>query len=227
MKPIGILETTRKNKSGSFFLKDLPYLNLKDLHNINYDNTLLIITAGLIDLHSHIIKNQLYYFNIIHKKSIEFYDYFKNKRNYKKIKNAINLLKDNKSKKILIKKIQNIIDGVFTDGALKEDGPYFNNEIIGNPKKNKIKNFIYAGAFDGKHIDRFIKNSDNSKVYAFEPSPKMFQKLKKKYLNRTNIIINNSLLYDKEIKLKFNDDMINKGLSASIGRKSNLVIIII
>ena len=37
-----------------------------------------------------------------------------------KIKNAISLLKDNKSKKN--KKKQNIIDGVFTDGALKEDG---------------------------------------------------------------------------------------------------------
>ena len=52
----------------------------------------------------------------------------------------------------------------------------FNNEIVGNPKK--IKSKFYAGAFDGKHIDRFIKNSDNSKIYAFEPSPKI-KKLKK------------------------------------------------
>ena len=219
-KPIGILETTRKSKSGSFFLKDLPYLTLKDVHKIGYDKSLIIITAGLIDLHSQIVKNQLYYFNIIHKKSIEYYDHFKNKKNKDKIKKIVKILKDKKSKKIIVKKIQNIIDGIFTDNNLKDNGPYFNNDIVQNPKRENIKNFLYAGAFDGKHIDRFLQNSKNGKVFAFEPSKIMFDKLKKKYSKQTNVILNNSLLYDRKIRLKFNDDQINKGLSASINRKT-------
>ena len=219
-KPLGVIETRRDVKIGQNFINDLPFVSLEDVYKVGYDNCIIIITAGLIDLYSDIIKNELFYFKIIHKKSIEFWEYFSS--NAISFTSILNNLYDEKSKKIYIKRLQNIIDGIFLDPNLFDAGPYFNNDLINFSINKKINNFLYAGAFNGKHLDRFLNNNKNGKICAFEPSLKMYNFLIKKYHSNSNINIKNNLLWNKNEKIKFNDDEANNGLAASIYNNETL-----
>ena len=213
-KPIGILETTRKVKLKSDFLKGIPFISLNDLKKFGPDNTLIIITAGILELYAQVIKNELYYFKITHKKSVEFYSsILKNQKKYFK---AFNLLKEKKSKDIFKKKINNIINSVFIDNALQTStNPYIPNEFFNYRTK---KNIIYAGAFNGNIIDQILKVKDFN-ILAFEPSKIQYQNLIKKYKNNKNVTIQNKLLHENNKFFNFNDDMLNNGLSASVNRK--------
>jgi FkbM family methyltransferase len=218
-KPIGIIETRRNINIGDEFLKGLPFMSMDDVISIGYDNCIIIITAGLLDLYSDIIKNELFYYKIIHKKSIEYYDYYLN--NNIDFQKNISFLNDDQSKKIFAERLQNILDGNFINPSLSTP-PYFLNDIIGSPSQQKINNFLYAGAFNGKHVDRFLINNPKGKVCAFEPSINMFQYLKKKYQNNNSVILFNNLLWNNNDKIRFNDDYASGGLSASIFNPESL-----
>ena len=201
------------------FLGKYKYLSPKDLSKFPSDRTLIIITAGLLDLYSEIVKNKLFYFNIIHKKSIEFYHYFKSKN--KIINQNLSYLDDKKSKFIYLQKLNNIISGNFVDTNIYSSCQYLNNDLIQNGKK--IKKIIYAGAFDGYNMDRFLKLNKKIIINAFEPSSKMYRFLKNKYKKNNDIKIFNSLLWSQnDLDIRFNDDSKNEGLSASVINSASL-----
>jgi FkbM family methyltransferase len=221
-KPLGIIETKRKVVNGQNFIENLPFVSLEEVYKVGYDNCIIIITAGLIDLYSEVIKNELFYYKIVHKKSIEFWEYFKsNKISFSSI---LENLYDEKSKSVYINRLQNVIDGNFLDTNLFDVGPYFNNDLITSPVNEKINNFLYAGAFNGKHLDRFVDNNKNvgGGIYAFEPSIRMYNFLVKKYHLNKKITIKNNLLWNKNEKIKFNDDEVNNGLGASVTKNKLL-----
>ena len=219
-KPLGIIETRRDVKIGQNFIDDLPFVSLEEVYKVGYDNCIIIITAGLIDLYSDIIKKELFYYKIIHKKSIEFWEYFSS--NEVSFFSILDNLYDEKSKKSYIKRLQNVIDGNFLDSYLFDTGPYFNNDLINFSMRKKINNFLYAGAFNGKHLDRFINNNKNGNICAFEPSLKMYNFLIRKYRSNKNVNIKNNLLWNKTEKIKFNDDEVNNGLAAAISNNETL-----
>jgi len=59
------------------------------------------------------------------------------------------------------------------------------------------------GANQGQSIERFKKIFANSKIYAFEPIKFEYQKLKKKYQNDPNVILNNCAVGEKAGNEKF------------------------
>ena len=63
-------------------------------------------------------------------------------------------------------------------------------------KQNKLKNdnpilIFDIGANKGQSIDFFLKLYKNVIIYAFEPNPKLYKKIEKKYRNKKNIFIYN------------------------------------
>lgn len=59
-------------------------------------------------------------------------------------------------------------------------------------KKNDV--VIDIGAHLGESIIGFRRYNKDIKIYSFEPNPKIFSKLKKKFINKKNIVLNNYLL---------------------------------
>lgn len=71
-------------------------------------------------------------------------------------------------------------------------------------KEFKIKPVIFdIGANDGQSIERFKKIFPKSTIHSFEPIKECFQNLKKKYLYKKDIILNNIALGSKEKIEKF------------------------
>ena len=85
---------------------------------------------------------------------------------------------------------------------------YGNKKRIINYFKNKFfkeKVVIFdIGSHKGDTVDLFIKNLNVRKIYAFEPNTKLFEKSKKKYFKKENVIINNFALGENNIILKLN-----------------------
>ena len=76
-------------------------------------------------------------------------------------------------------------------------------------KKNfKISSYIDIGAHKGTYIDLFLSNFNLRKVFAFEPQPGIFKKLKKKYkkqsIKKYDFAISNSNGF-KVLKLNKHD----------------------
>ena len=91
------------------------------------------------------------------------------------------MLSDNKSKKTLIAILCYRL--TFQDKYLNrliEKKPYFSKDIV---RLNKNATYVDGGAFDGDSIRQFIIKAKGKykKIIAFEPDPKTFQKLSKKY----------------------------------------------
>ena len=66
--------------------------------------------------------------------------------------------------------------------------------------KNDKPIIFDIGANKGQSIDRFLKIYENSLIHSFEPIPKEFNYLKKKYNNYANIKLNNLALGEKKQK---------------------------
>ena len=70
-------------------------------------------------------------------------------------------------------------------------------------QKKEELNIFDVGANTGQSIERFRKIFPNSKIYSFEPDPKLFKILKNKYENHKNIILKNFGLSDENAKREF------------------------
>ncbi len=208
--PDYICDSTRKiDKSEFDGISILPFENLKKM---DYENTVIILTAGLFDLQSQIIINELYYFPIYHCRSFEVHYFLKeNKTRYETV---LNMLGDENSRQTYRKLFDNIEEGSFFSQSLFQNNAYFGNDIIGKLNDNDV--FAYAGAFNGKHIDRALKNNSNVKIHAFEPSKQWYNYLIDKYKQNSNVSIYNNILWDKKERLRFDVDGANLGLDAHV-----------
>lgn len=146
---------------------------------------------------------------------------FKNK---KKIKYALSLLKDTKSKKIFteIIKFRLTFDKSIFNKIKDDKTEYFDEKII---KLSQKEAFLDGGAYDGDTIKMFIKKSKNifDKIHTFEPDDKSFNQLNK-YLNRLSdkrIISYKIGLGEKKEKLFFTNE---GNLQSKITNKGKILI---
>jgi len=208
--PHCILETTRKPITNS--IHGIPIVDSLENLNLNSENTLIIITAGLLELQGAVVSKEFYYFQMIHRRSIEAYHFLKN--NSKKCDLAISLLADNQSKYIYKKVFENILYGIFWDQSLFSPSPYFGNDLIGRLPDRGI--FVFAGAFNGKHLIRALDNNPKVNILAMEPSKNWYQNLRIKFSNISNIELGNALFWHEKTQLGYDEDSQNNGLGACI-----------
>ena len=208
--PKYVLETTRKPKDT--FVCGIPIIDSLNGLNLNPDNSIIIITAGLMELQGKAVSEEFYYFPMVHRRSIEAFDYFR--KNSEKCDEAISLLTDAESKYIYKKVFQNIINGVLWDQSLYSPSPYFGNNLIDKIPNNGL--FIFAGAFNGKHLVRANRNNSDVSILAMEPSKFWHDKIRSEFSSYKKITIGNALFWDETTKLGYDEDKINNGLGASI-----------
>ena len=213
--PDYICDSTRE--IGQKELEGIPVLPFDELKKMDYKDTVIIITAGLQDLQAKAIPNELYYFPMYHCRSFETYFYLKeNNQAYEKV---LGLLADEKSRNIYKSLFESFINGSFWNQSLYENHPYFGNDIIEKLEDNDC--IAFAGAFNGKHIDRALNNNPKVKFCAFEPNKQWFQYLREKYNENPNIKIYNNILWNEKDCLRFDGDSFNSGLDAHVCKASS------
>jgi len=85
---------------------------------------------------------------------------------------------------------------------LKYEPEYFLSDL----KFGKDEVFIDCGAFIGDTIDEFlIRCPEYKRIVAFEPDIKVFEVLNKRYGNNQKITLINSVVYDKECEILFEE----------------------
>lgn len=198
-------------------IENIPVLAFNDLKKFDYDETIIVVTAGLLDLYAQVVPNELYYFPIYHCRSFEVYDFLK--RNYDRYLNVIQMIDDSHSKNVYESVFKNLLDGSLWCQSIFEPFPYFGNNFVKKMDDNEC--LAFAGAFNGKHIERALSNNNRIKVHAFEPNKYWFEKLQEKYNENTSIHIHNKILWNKKAVLKFDTNESNFGLDAHVCETSD------
>lgn len=207
--PDYVVDSTREIDPAEY--PGVPVANFEQLLNEDPSNTTIVITAGVLDLQAQIIKNELYYFDIMHIRSIETALYLLPRMDQLQI--SVELLATKESRNTYLKVLKNVVDGVFFDPSNFSTSAYFGNGISSLPKTGDL---IFAGAFNGKHVDRFLKESPKLRILAFEPSPYWSKKLSDKYKSDSRVNVSNCLLGSNSELVNYDPDYENHGLAARI-----------
>lgn len=213
--PDYICDSTRQIEEPS--IMDVPVIDFQDVRNMKAADTILVMTAGLLDLPAQVIKSELYYFPMYHCRSFETYFYLQ--KHQDKYQTSLELLADDHSREVYSGCLNGIMQGSLWNQALYEREAYFSNDIIGTLKDNS--QLVFAGAFNGKHIERMLRNNRNIKVDACEPSRRWHAFLTDKFSEYPGVNIHNAILWHKKEKLKFQDDASNEGLDAHVCAESS------
>ena len=208
---VGIFDSTRE-LSGSE-IHGIRIIPSREVKLLSYDKNIIIGCAGLNELYGYIVPEHLFYFKIIHRRALEICEELELPA-LDKLQNNVDLFADDLSKHIYLRRLELILSSVMFDASFKSDGgPYFNNDII----QSLDGRWLYAGAFNGRHLSRALEYQPDQKIVAIEPSPKMFDYLRGKFANNNTIDLKNYLLWSSSgKKIRFNDDSIHQGLGASV-----------
>lgn len=197
-------------------LGSIPAMKFEDLKAEDPNSTTIVITAGLLDLQAQIVHNELYYFEILHIRSIEAALFVS--KHPKELEAALSLLESAASKRTYLTALGNVISGKFLDASIYEPSPYINNSFVAAPEEGTI---LFAGAFNGKHLDRFRKASSEAEILAFEPNPMWFETIVEKFSGDSKVLILNSLLGESTETVHYDPDFENHGLAARIEKRSS------
>ncbi|MEM6626146.1 MAG: FkbM family methyltransferase [Pseudomonadota bacterium] len=209
---IGIFDTRRTVEEEMF--AGLPVLSIEDVWKHLPDDLTLVVSPGLNELYGDIVPRELFYYTIIHRRSIEAAVFIADQAD--DIADNLSLFSDDLSKQTYADRLYDLVRGVMFDRALQASGsPYFNNDLIPALEGG----WLYAGLFNGKHFDRAAKLAqiDAIQLHGVEPSKRMFAFLKDKFKTAPNIALTNAVLWSKSGEaIKFNDDAVHGGLAASV-----------
>lgn len=190
----------------------VPILEFELLKQMKPTDTIIVITAGLLDLQAQVVPNELYYFPMFHCRAFEA-QYFV-RQNQEECRAVRSMLADDKSRRIYDTVLNNYSEGCFWCQSIFENNPYFENDLIeGLSSRDSV---AFAGAFNGKHIDRMLSNNPNVKVHAFEPNRKWYDYLCHKFSDRHNVNIHDAVLWNVNDQLRFDGDVANAGLDAHV-----------
>lgn len=209
--PTYITDSTRELSEKE--IEGVPTLPFQEIKSMNPDTTVIIITAGLLDLQAQVIQNELYYYPMYHFRSFETLFYLR-QEGLEKYNSVLEMFADNKSKATYVELFSSFIKGSFWNQLLFERHPYVNNDVIPQLKDDDC--IAFAGAFNGKHIQRFLANNNNVKVNAFEPNQEWYNYLLNKFSGNPNIKIFNKILWESKGTLGFNQDVFNGGRDAQV-----------
>mgnify|MGYP000930825285 FL=1 len=208
--PYCVCDSTRDVPESELFgVRVLPF---SEVRRMSPEDTVIIITAGLLELQARVVASELYYFPIYHCRTIETYDYLQ--RNMASCDHCLALLADPSSRQIYRRRIENLLAGRLWDQSLYSPNPYFGNDI--NHKLDDSGQLVFAGAFNGKHIERAIANNPEISVSAFEPSTVWSAFLVEKFGDNPRIKINRKILWSENTYLDFDENAANAGLDAHV-----------
>lgn len=147
---------------------------------------------------------QRHYFLIIPLTQIESYFYFS--ENNEKVNQVLYMLADDNSKEYYQNYWRLTLSGIMNYAGIYTPNAYWNNDIV--PKLMNGWDILYAGAFDGKHIDRALKNNADITFHGFEPNQRMYVELCKKYGKANNIKLYPYALNNKKGALSFDPNVL-------------------
>ena len=197
-------------------IRDIRIEPFEEIYKNNPNLTTIVITAGLLDLQAKIVNKELYYYRVVHIRSIEMATYLI--RNLNQFKYTLDKLNSFESKKLYLEVLSNIITGRFFDPSLYSPDSYFGNKFI---EKLEAGTIVFAGAFNGKHISRFIGPNGSIDILAFEPNPNWYNSTREKFSREKRVYLKNALLGSVESQVFFDPDTENHGLSARIEDKKS------
>ncbi|MBE6033254.1 MAG: FkbM family methyltransferase [Clostridiales bacterium] len=150
-----------------------------------------------------IIKYQKHYYCIITLAQLQTYLFVK--RNEEKLEMLEGLFEDAKSKQHYKRYFELFLESGFSFLPIYTPNAYWDNDLIGKLKDGEV--VVYAGAYDGKHIDRALKSNPNAMIHGFEPNTPFAKRLEEKYKYKDNVFIHNYALYDEETVLSFDSSV--------------------
>lgn len=214
-KPDFICDSTRTVGDSEYVI---PSVTLEQLIEMNPEQTTIIVTAGLFDLQAQIIPSELYYFPLYHRRSFEMLHFLENEK--QKLEEVLGMLADEKSKEVYQNVFNAILDGSFIRQSLYTRSAYFGNDLIATLPNNST--VAFAGAFNGKHIERALRNNSSTRFHAFEPNKKWYTFLCDKFRNNNAINIYNRILWKDTTTLAFDGDSLNHGLDAHVAGTADI-----
>lgn len=181
------------------------------------EETIVVMSAvspfGIMsDLQS--LRLQCHYYCIIPLSQLETYYYYTEHQD--DIRTVYDYLEDEKSRQNYEEFWRLSLRGVMNYSSIYTPNAYWNNDLI--PKLQDDDAVIYAGAFDGKHIERALSNNENIIFHGFEPNEIMYHKLQEKYAEMDNVFLYPYALNNKKEVLSFDPSVL---LGAMIVRDDN------
>ena len=208
-KPSFIMDSTRALREEEF---GIPTIEFSAAQETDPTSTLIVITAGLLDLQSHIIRNGLYYHEVIDHRALELYAYLQSHpADYEESRS---LLSSGNSRNLYEDIVSSVLLGSVWNPGFRSDNPYFGNKHV--PEIPPQKEVIFAGAFNGKHITRMIQSGFKGKINAFEPNPDWAARTAQKFQTDSQVTVDNLLLGDDQSFHHFHRDRSNGGLAARV-----------
>lgn len=169
------------------------------------DECVIVIGAALpySVMSDLILKHQCHYYCIITISQIKSFLFYQ--QNKDKLLGVVSLFDDKKSREHFKKYFEIMISSPFSFNEIYTSNAYWENDLKGKLKDGEV--VVYAGAYDGKHIDRAINSNKNAVVHGFEPNKPFAERLQKKYSSMDKVHIHNYALYDTETTLCFDSSV--------------------
>lgn len=208
-RPSFIMDSTRELGAEEF---GIPTIDFAAAQETDPRSTLIVITAGLLDLQAHVIRNGLYYHEIIDHRALQLFAYLESHGS--DYEGSLVLLESSESRDLYEDVVSSVLLGSVWNPGLRSDNPYFCNELV--PEIPAGKEVIFAGAFNGKHIKRIIDSGFKGKINGFEPNPDWAARTARKFESQTQVSISNLLLGDDQSSHHFHRDRSNGGLAARV-----------
>lgn len=193
-------------------INGIPVADFDQIKQFSSDDTIILITAGLLDLPAQVISNEMYYFPLYHCRSIETYCFLK--ENWDSYEATLQLFDDDRSRHVYQAVLLNQLVGCLWCQSLFEPSPYFGNDLVGDLADDEF--LVFAGALNGRQVDRALSNNPKIGVHAFEPNEKWYDVLCQKYRANPGVTIENRALWDHTATLCLHNAQANGGLDASV-----------
>ena len=197
---VGLFDTTRTVQQDEW--QGVRVVMQQDVVDMSHDNHVIIACAGLNELYGSIIPEHLFYFRIFHRRALE--ACFELPALMDDIQGAVDLLSDDLSKQVYLNRLDFILSSVmFCESFKTPGGPYFQNDLVSHLGAR----WLYAGAYNGKHLIRAMSFCADQQMVAVEPSARMYQFLQDNFGDKPNCDLQNYLLWSESGRdIRFTDD---------------------
>ena len=122
-------------------------------------------------------------------------------------------LSDDRSRYAYKKYFQYLMEGNLTFPTIFTGNAYWGNDLTEGLRDGEV--VVYAGAYDGKHLDRALRSNPNVELHGFEPNKNCAALLERKYCNFPNVHIHKFGLGDKTQELYFDNTIGDSAMTVS------------
>lgn len=146
---------------------------------------------------------QKYYHFMMPLSQLEAYLFYQ--ENSKRMQNVYEKLADEQSRYAYRKYLQYLMEGNLIFPMIFTPNAYWDNDLIGSLRDGDV--VVYAGAYDGKHLDRALRSNPNVELHGFEPNKNCAALLDEKYVDFSNVHIHKFGLGDEAQKVCFDNEV--------------------